>query len=523
MKVLIFVWILISLNIFTQQQTEIPWPTLADSPWPMIKHDPQFTGRSPYKGPQTPTVIWTADMTNGIFSGPVIGADDNLYFGSYFQDPFNQGLSDTFYSYFPTGQMRWAYKLGSSKPPQSGILIDSGGTIYFGSLDKYLYSLTSNGTLKWKYQTSSMIEEIIIPNIDLEGNIYLTNYAGLLYSISPTGGKNWELFYESGFNDKSVAIAPDGKTLYIPGRDSNLYAINLNGTIKWKFSCGIIHKAPLIDNVGNLYFTPKAGPQYLYSLTPNADVRWKFFIHDLGPGGDIYSSPPAIGYNGNIYFIGYDSTFYFALFAVNYNGNFCWKYLLDDEESDDFWQPLICDNEGTIYFGSTHGYNYYAIANDGILKWKLPLQFPIKQVDNTGAITRDGTLYIGVHGTSLGTGYTKTLYAIKDTNAVGLNNDPEPLVIEYSLEQNYPNPFNPSTKIRYSLKTEGNVNLNIYDIKGELISKLVNEKQQAGSYEVDFSLPENISTGVYIYRLTVSENNLHNVIFADVKKMVYLK
>ena len=31
-----------------QQQVDIPWPTLADSPWSMIAHDPQITGRSPY-------------------------------------------------------------------------------------------------------------------------------------------------------------------------------------------------------------------------------------------------------------------------------------------------------------------------------------------------------------------------------------------------------------------------------------------------------------------------------------------
>jgi hypothetical protein len=96
------------------------------------------------------------------------------------------------------------------------------------------------------------------------------------------------------------------------------------------------------------------------------------------------------------------------------------------------------------------------------------------------------------------------------------------LASEYHLNQNYPNPFNPSTKISYTLKEEGNVKLLIYDIKGELISTLVNERQQSGSYEVDFTLPGSISTGVYIYRLTVSDNS-HNMIFSDVKKMIYLK
>ena len=42
-----------------QQQVDIPWPTLMDSPWPMSKHDPQGTGRSSFSGPKTSNIIWT--------------------------------------------------------------------------------------------------------------------------------------------------------------------------------------------------------------------------------------------------------------------------------------------------------------------------------------------------------------------------------------------------------------------------------------------------------------------------------
>lgn len=49
-KILIIFSLIIGISN-AQQQVDIPWQTLADSPWPMIKHDPQLTGRSPYKGP----------------------------------------------------------------------------------------------------------------------------------------------------------------------------------------------------------------------------------------------------------------------------------------------------------------------------------------------------------------------------------------------------------------------------------------------------------------------------------------
>lgn len=47
-----------NLLIHGQQQVKIPWPSLADSPWPILRGDMQGTGRSEYIGPRTNNVIW---------------------------------------------------------------------------------------------------------------------------------------------------------------------------------------------------------------------------------------------------------------------------------------------------------------------------------------------------------------------------------------------------------------------------------------------------------------------------------
>jgi hypothetical protein len=102
-------------------------------------------------------------------------------------------------------------------------------------------------------------------------------------------------------------------------------------------------------------------------------------------------------------------------------------------------------------------------------------------------------------------------------------------VNNYILYQNYPNPFNPSTKIGYKLKERGYVKLYVYDIKGELISVLVNEVQESGFYEVEFNANtshsgevRNLASGVYIYQIFIKgENNIP--VFSDIKKMVYVK
>jgi len=91
---------------------------------------------------------------------------------------------------------------------------------------------------------------------------------------------------------------------------------------------------------------------------------------------------------------------------------------------------------------------------------------------------------------------------------------------EYSLQQNYPNPFNPSTKIRFTILSNGeremaNVTLKIYDALGEEVAILINKEMHAGSYEIEFDA-SNLPSGIYYYKLTGKD-------YIDVKKMILLK
>lgn len=85
----------------------------------------------------------------------------------------------------------------------------------------------------------------------------------------------------------------------------------------------------------------------------------------------------------------------------------------------------------------------------------------------------------------------------------------------YSLSQNYPNPFNPTSTINYSLPKESFVTIIIYNILGDEIAVLVNEKKQAGSYSIEFNAT-NLTSGVYFYRLQADS-------FVDTKKMTLIK
>jgi hypothetical protein len=95
---------------------------------------------------------------------------------------------------------------------------------------------------------------------------------------------------------------------------------------------------------------------------------------------------------------------------------------------------------------------------------------------------------------------------------------------DFDLSQNYPNPFNPSTKINYTLPFDSKVTLEVFNITGVKIAQLVNEEKSAGFYSVEFSSASvnNISSGVYFYRLIVS-NKVDGSNLSSVKKMVLLK
>jgi hypothetical protein len=95
--------------------------------------------------------------------------------------------------------------------------------------------------------------------------------------------------------------------------------------------------------------------------------------------------------------------------------------------------------------------------------------------------------------------------------------------IEFALDQNYPNPFNPVTTIDYDLPGFGSVKLKIYDMLGREVRTLVNTRQEAGRYKVNFDATS-LASGIYLYRLEVNDPSTGlEQGFISVKKMILLK
>lgn len=78
---------------------------------------------------------------------------------------------------------------------------------------------------------------------------------------------------------------------------------------------------------------------------------------------------------------------------------------------------------------------------------------------------------------------------------------------EFALLQNYPNPFNATTSIEFTLNKVSDVRLEIYNLRGRLIERLIDERINPGYYRARWNAAD-LASGLYFYRLTTSSGTI---------------
>lgn len=179
---------------------------------------------------------------------------------------------------------------------------------------------------------------------------------------------------------------------------------------------------------------------------------------------------------------------------------------------------LALGNHRNCWFGkgSAPGWDSGAINADPLFVGASTNNFQLSKnspcintgLDVTSVVQRD-LLGLG----RIRTAFDLGVYEFAQTTSIG-NDRPVALPTSFQLFQNYPNPFNPSTIVRYHVPWASDVSLKVFNIVGELVATLVEERKEMGAYQVQWSA--NVPSGVYYYRLQAGG-------FAETMKMALVR
>ena len=210
------------------------------------------------------------------------------------------------------------------------------------------------------------------------------------------------------------------------------------------------------------------------------------------------------------------------LVRTDSNGDTLWTKSYGGSSDDIGYDVIQVADKGFVVTGYTQSYgaggkDLWVIRTDSLGDSLWTRTYGGAKDDEGYSIiqTDDGDYLIAGNTKSYGEGSYDIWLLMLSENPITVIENSINLPDRFQLEQNHPNPFNPSTTIEYSLPKSGDVSLNVYNIIGQEVIRLVNENQQVGNHHIKWDA-SNVASGVYIYRLQAGE-------FVQTKKMVLLK
>ncbi|MGA1842246.1 MAG: PQQ-binding-like beta-propeller repeat protein [bacterium] len=238
------------------------------------------------------------------------------------------------------------------------------------------YNGAQTNALKWTRQIGIWVTSS--PVIGSDGTIYIEGTTDNLYALNPDGSEKWRYPIGSIGISASPAIG-NGGTIYVAGGDGIVYALDQNGVPEWTYQIDgqIWYSSPVIGTDGTIYIG--SNDHNIYALNPDGSEKWRFKT------GNWINTSPAIGQDGTIYIGSLDQVFY----ALNpEDGSLKWSF--QAEGSVHLSSPAV-GNDGTVYLGVFLG--LYALnPEDGLLKWSYRISGGI---DSSPAIDDEGTVYFG--------------------------------------------------------------------------------------------------------------------------------
>jgi hypothetical protein len=398
--------------------------------WPMAGHDHRHTGQTEFNGPKKPKLKWKFD---GSFRyEPVIGSDGTVYtVGGY-------GVNGL-YAINQDGSLKWIFPHEGSKESPAigpdGTIYFLGTNYPDEKLITYLYAVSQDGTLKWKSRLGQSTQPNLF-TIGSDGSIYTglctfkwdpyfysidTTY---YYAINQNGSQRWSTAVQDENSCSALtppAVGSDGSVYASYGLHSGiLFALDSdNGQIKWRLDLGygLYDQGPPVPSVGLDGTAYLFRNSYLYAINPDSSIKWK--VLNKGKSSS-WATAAAVGSDGTIYspssFPMTETSSTFGISAYHSDGSLKWKAPIKLDSG------IALSGNGIVYI-SSYGYLYnapgwYALDSEtGKILWYFPVQDPADG-GASPVIAADGTVYFSGY-TGL-YAFTETEQQEKDTDGDGL-------------------------------------------------------------------------------------------------------
>ena len=338
-------------------------------------------------------------------------------------------------------------------------------------------------------------------------------------SITPETGQS---FWTSNVQNANLAgvidewlISPRISVIYAP---DSLYfwagAVDdlFDDSLKVKISTTGNNPASFIHELAYFKVDGPAGEWHRYGFSladfDSSDIyiAINYYIRDGGPGGqhsdfiwldNIYiTGDPATRNNPPSDFVLRQPTDHSIVNITSETVNFAWSASQDRDGEDLSYKLTILNVFPPLhYIGLTD--SVFSLAWKDVLLDNFEYRWTVEVTDGKSTVAAADTFSFELADPA----------SITDISR-NIPGNPE-------LMQNFPNPFNPMTTIAWQISKPGHVELTIYNVRGQLISTLISKQLAAGRYEVEWQ-PENLSSGVYLYRLRTDQ-------WQEVKKMLLVR
>jgi len=413
----------------------------------------------------------------------------------------------------------------------------------------YSFRSLSGQVYRWNDLSNNIPCNIMtmLPNIKYFNNkLYITNGSiGKIY-ISTNHGNSFETkdidTSQGGFYN--IQIKDESKLWLLRNSDNGLFK-STNAGNNWIFdgSFGNSH-----TNISKICFINDQTGYFIGTNNSYGDIAVFYkttnggnnFVNISLPSSFLYGYDLAIpdSTNPNIIFAVFSASSSGSIWKST-NAGLNWTAMNGNVQVARFYFLLpgkawACGEQGKIYYfdgnnwtqqnsGVVQRLDCISFCNDGLHGWAGgPGSTMIKTINGGQTWLPDSTVGINVWFYDIVAVSPTDAYAIggprqffKYSPAVGIKNLSNIIPDSFSLSQNYPNPFNPTTNIKFNIPKRDNVTLKVYDLLGKEVATLVNEKLQAGTYEVKFD-GSNLPSGIYFYKLE-SES------FRETKRMILIK